>query len=226
MRSKGLFLVLAMVATNAAAQKGVQVGVKIIPSWAWFMNDSDEGNATSGRGFGCGANYHWGDGLGVGIDLIWGTETQVFDPGNGEWTFERSVFKLPLLLHFNSPSDEVVPFVGYVGIERVGVRDVAVTGPGGIDPEGVDLVDANGNASVKFRSSEVYHSSDFGAVLGVGPGWNINKHFQLSAIIRAEYMFHDPENKDDGTGKVLWQQRGRTRLVTLGFDFGLQYIIR
>ena len=226
MRTKYTFLVLALVAAKAAAQKGVQVGVKLVPTWAWFMNDSDEGLATKGTGFGGGANYHWGDGLGVGIDLIWGKETQIANFPTGKWTFERYVFKLPLLLHFNSPSDETVPFIGYVGFERVAVRDVVVAMPGGLNPEGYALVDPSGNSpSVTFRSDEVYRSSDWGAVLGVGPGWNINKHFQLAAIVRAEYLFHDPENKDDGTGKLLWKDRGRTALVTLGFDFGLRYII-
>src|SRR5204863_766857 len=166
MRSISVLLLMVVVGVDASAQQGLQVTGKVVPTWAWFMNADDEGQMTSGTCFGFGANYHWRDGMGAGIDLIWGTETQVFDPGDGAWTMERSVLKLPVLCHFNSPSADVVPFVGYVGFERVSVRDVAVTGPGGFDPEGVTVNDPNGiGPAFVFHSGELYHKDAWGAVI-------------------------------------------------------------
>lgn len=216
---------MILLSTGVSAQEGFQFGARVIPTWSWFMNEDDEGQATSGTCYGVGANYHWADGIGAGVDLLWGTETQVFDPGGtgDEWTLERSVFKLPVLLHFNSQAEDVVPFLGYVGLERVVVREVSVRGPGGIDPEGIDLLDDNGTL-VPFRSEELYRSSDLGAVLGFGPGWNINEKMQFTAIVRAEYLFNDPEDKDSATGALIWGDRPRTTLVTLGIDLGLKVI--
>lgn len=216
-----LTLLLGASLAYAAAQPGFQFGAKFIPTAAWFLNEDDAGTANSRSAYGLGINYHFNDGTGVGLDLIWSTEEQVIQRNGTEWVGELSFFKLPLLLHFNSGSDDVVPFLGYVGIEYVQLREAHVT-VNGVDMDGIALVDENGDPAGIFASEEAYRSTNLGAVLGLGPGWNINEKLQLTAIVRTDYLFHDPEEKD---ASLYWNDRPKTSLFTLGLDIGLKVII-
>jgi hypothetical protein len=214
----------ALASLIASAQKGFQIGLKAIPTWNWFLNDDDEATAVSGFSYGLGANYHWRDGIGVGIDLIWGTATQELKRSGTEWSNELSLFKVPLLLHFNSPSDDKVPFLGYIGFEYVKVRSVTASADGANIPDGITVTDINGVPMYTFHVDELYRATNFGAVLGLGPGANIKGgKIQVTAIVRAEYLFNDAENKEDGTGKIIWGDRNKTSLCSVGFDLGVKF---
>jgi hypothetical protein len=214
-------VMLASLITNA--QKGLQIGAKAIPSWSWFLNEDDEANPTGGPSFGVGFNYHWRDGIGVGLDFLWGRSTQELKLSGTEWSNELSLFKVPLLLYFNSPSDDKIPFLGYIGFEYVKVRSVSAES-NGHDIDGVTFTDVNGQPIATLHSDELYAATNFGAVLGLGPGANIKGgKIQVTAIVRAEYLFNDAENKDDGTGKLIWGDRKKTSLCSVGIDLGIKY---
>lgn len=210
MRAAAIALSLVVATSGAFAQKGFQVGAKVIPTWSWFLNEDDEGLATSSMCYGFDLNYHWNDGLGVGIDVVLGTEEQVIDHNGSDLVTARHLIKLPLLLHFNSPAEDVVPFLGYVGIEYTKVRSVFFETA----------------FPTWYGASELYERTNFGVVLGFGPGWNIIDKLQFAVILRAEYLINDPEDKDSDVGALFWGDRSRTTLGTLGFDLGLKYILR
>ena len=220
-----LSLVAALTLTIANAQQGFQFGVKSVLTSAWFLNEDDEGNAESDWGFGFGANYHFTDGGGVGLDFIWGKETQAIKLSGTELVHELSFFKVPLLFHFNSPSGDKVPFLGYVGFEYVKLNG-AVLAFGGEDYDDLTFTDPSGNVIFSIPSEDLFRSTNFGVVLGLGPGWNITKSIQIHAIVRADYLFNDPEEKDGAFQKLYWgDSRPKTSLMTLGADFGLKILI-
>ena len=214
-------LVLCTSLVSATAQPGFQFGPKFIPTAAWFLNADDEGQATSRSAFGFGANYHFKDGTGVGIDLIWSKETQQLDRNGVLWEHELSFLKLPLLLHFNSGSDDVVPFLGYVGVEYVQLQSAHIE-VNGQDADELAFIDVNGVQISTMQPEDLFRTTNVGAVLGFGPGWNINENLQFTAIVRADYLFHDPEEKDVA---FYWGDRPKTTLLTLGLDLGLKLII-
>ncbi len=216
------FLIPAAIACCASlpAQEGFQFGAKALPTWAWFLNEDDEGGAEMNWAFGIGASYHLNDAFGLGLDLIWSTETQVIDlGGSAEWENDLAYLKIPLLIHFNSDAAETVPFLGYFGLQYVILRDARCS-VNGMDIEEMTFTDANGNiVATDVRSEDLFRPGDFGVVVGLGPGWNINERFQLTAILRGDYQFNDPEDKD----AILFSgDRPRTSLVTWGIDLGLK----
>ena len=217
-----IVLFLSASITPLAAQQGFQFGVKYIPTAAWFLNEDDAGTSDSRSAFGFGVNYHFNDGTGAGLDFIWSTENQSIEKDGAVWDHELSFFKLPVLLLFGSGSGDVVPFLGYVGIEYVKLREAHTT-VNGVDAEGLKLTDVDGNVLGTIRSEDLFRSTNLGAVIGFGPGWNINPKLQLTAIARVDYLFHDPENKD---AAFYWGgERPKTTLFTLGLDLGLKLII-
>ncbi len=190
-----------------AAQQGFQIGAKFIPTAAWFLNEDDAGTSDSHSAFGAGIDYHFNDGTGVGLDFIWSKETQTFDHDGVANEIELSFFKLPILLHFGSGSGDKIPFLGYVGVEYVKLTQARFVE----------------KTISSYSAGELYRETNFGTVVGLGPGWNINEKLQFSAIIRADYLFNDPENKD---ASFYWgSERPKTTLFTLGLDVGLKLII-
>lgn len=82
------------------------------------------------------------------------------------------------------------------------------------------MTDANGNiVATDARSKDLFRPNDFGVVVGLDPWWNINERFQFTAILRGDYQFSDPEDRD----AILFSgSRPRTSLVTWGIDLGLK----
>jgi len=190
-----------------AAQQGFHIGPKFIPTAAWFLNEDDAGASDSQAAFGAGIDYHFNDGTGVGLDFIWSKETQTSHRDGVAKEIELSFFKLPLLLHFGSGSGDKIPFLGYVGVEYVKLCQARFV-----------------ERTISFYSAgELYRETNFGAVVGLGPGWNINEKLQFSAIVRAGHLFNDPENKD---ASFFWgSERPKSSLFTLGLDLGLRLLI-
>lgn len=222
MRGRTLLTMVIACTPLLHAQQGIQLGPKYIPTATWFLNDDDAATSSSRSAFGFGANYHFKDGTGAGLEVIWSTGTQIIRRDNATWEHELSYVKVPLLLHFNSGSEDVVPFLGYFGLEYVKLREAHLF----LDGRNMDeaaFVDANGVRIADKEPKDLFRSSDLGVVLGFGPGWNINERLQFTAIARADHLFHDPENKD---ASFYWgSERPKTSLFTLGLYLGLKLII-
>ena len=217
-----LLMACGAITLTAAAQKGLQLGPKVIPSWAWFLNDNDEAAAGSGLAYGFGVNYHFKESTGAGIDLIWSKDRQVIMRDGEKWEHELTFLKVPVLLHFSSGSTDKVPFLGYFGLEYVSLRKAHLLLNGrNVDQQA--FFDQNGVPIATLEPEDLFRANNIGIVLGLGPGWNISERFQFTAIVRAEYLVHDPENKDRA---FYWgTDRLDTHLITLGIDLGIRVII-
>jgi hypothetical protein len=158
MRTIVLLLASALV-IPASAQKGFQFGLKTLPGWAWFLNEDDEGKAGSIWAYGLGANYHFQEGMGVGVDVIWSEEEQEITLNGTEIRNQYSFMKVPILLHFNSDPSETVPFLGYFGVEFTSLKSV----------------DSEADGHTIDDAEELFRDSNVGVVIGLGPGWNINE---------------------------------------------------
>jgi opacity protein-like surface antigen len=207
---------------TAFAQKGLHAGLKVTPITTWMFNKdvSDAGVAldyktTFGYMFGATVNYHFTDGFGLGADFLYSSQGQSYKGTAFGIDYEGKqnikYLKIPVLIHFNTNSEEVVYFQGSFG-PQFGLLLAAK---------------AEDFAGGSTDNKEAFKSLNIGLVLGFGLGFNVHENFKIHAGLRFDGAFADAEDKD--SAYWLTQPGGAdrevTRNVTGGVELGFIYVL-
>lgn len=223
-----LSLFIATIAFSAQAQKGLHVGIKAIPQSTWMFNNADSDNpeflykSTFRSAFGLDADYHFTDGVGVGMNLLFSGQGQKFENRDGTIEAFRKLtyLKMPILLNFNTSSESVVMFKGSVG------------------PQFSFPLKGTLETNIPFTSDQDisdYYKVDIGVVFGFGLGFNITEYLQASLGLRFDGGFTSDDvdaintlaGASDGYSRYpIGEDRPETIQVTGGVEIGFKYILR
>ena len=219
-----LFVALSLSVATTFAQKGLHVGALFNPNSTWLLNQDDSDYADfrykSTFGFAAGAhiNYHFTDGVGLGIELLGMSQGQNGDTRAGvDFKKRLTYFKLPILLVFNTNSESVVGFQGKFG-PAIGVLTGAKLLDGEGDPAPLYDQEAFKDAHKKLLVS---------MVLEFGLAFNISEHFRLDAGLRFDAGMTDPED-DKALIRGFYGpdfNESRTWAVNGGFEVAFYYIL-
>jgi opacity protein-like surface antigen len=198
---------------TAFAQKGLHAGLKVTPMTTWMFNSdfSDAGDeldykTTFGYMFGATVNYHFTDGFGLGADFLYSSQGQNFTSfGEDGAQLKVKYLKIPILLHFNTNSEEVVYFQGTFG-PQFGVL---------LSGEIQDPSNLIGDIDVK----DELESLNIGLVLGFGLGFNVHENFKINAGLRFDGALTSATNEDGIFGSE------KTTNVTGGVEVGFIYVL-
>lgn len=219
-----LFVALSLSVATTFAQKGLHVGALFNPNSTWLLNQDDSDFADfrykSTFGFAAGAhiNYHFTDGVGLGIELLGMSQGQNGDTRAGiDFKKRLTYFKIPLLVVFNTNSESVVGFQGKFG-PAIGI----LTGAKFLDGDGDDFI---GVDQEEFK--DAHKKLLVSAVLGFGLAFNISEHFRLDAGLRFDVGLTDPEDNKDllRLGYSRDYNESRTWALNGGFEVAFYYIL-
>lgn len=223
---------------NLFAQEGLHIGIKGMPQSTWMFNTADSDNSdfvyqsTIRSAFGLDVDYHFTDGVGAGINLLFSGQGQRFrnDAGTAEGFRKMTYLKLPILLNFNTSSESVVMFKASLGPQfafpiKGTLETTGFTGFGTLTNE---------------RDIKKYYKTDIGVVFGFGLGFNITEFLQASFGLRFDAGFTSEDidmTNDIGVTDPIDLRfgfpkenkgglRGNTTQVTGGLEFGFKYILR
>lgn len=228
MRKLLLSILIVSVAIAANAQKGLHVGLKAMPQSTWMFNNADSDNpqflykSTFRSAFGLDVDYHFTDGVGAGINLLYSAQGQKFTNRDGsiEAFRKMSYLKIPILLNFNTSSESVVMFKGSVG------------------PQFSFPLKGTLETNIPFTSDvdiSDYYKVDIGVVFGFGLGFNITDYLQASLGLRFDGGFTSDDSDAINTvaglsdGYVRYpasEARPETIQVTGGVEIGFKYVLR
>ncbi|MEX0811600.1 MAG: porin family protein [Chitinophagales bacterium] len=230
-----VFIALGM---STYAQKGLHLGVKAIPQSTWMFNNADADNSdfvyrsTFRSAFGLDVDYHFTDGVGAGINLLFSGQGQKFrsDGGLAEGFRKLTYLKLPILLNFNTSSESVVMFKGSLGPQ------FAFPIKGTLETNGTTFFGTYSNE----RDIKDYYKVDIGIVFGFGLGFNITDYLQASLGLRFDAGFTSEDTDMTNSigaaspGDIQFAfpkennggLRGSTTQVTGGVEIGFKYILR
>lgn len=197
----------------AFAQKGLHAGLKVTPLTTWMFNSdfSDAGDEldykpTFGYQFGATVNYHFTDGFGLGADFIYASQGQNFTSFDEDGSkLKVKYLKIPVLIHFNTNSEEVVYFQGTFGPQFGLLLSGKVEDPTGFVPE-LDVKDE-------------LESLNIGLVLGFGLGFNVHENFKITAGLRFDGALTSATVEDGLFGSE------KTTNVTGGVELGFIYVL-
>jgi opacity protein-like surface antigen len=198
---------------SAFAQKGLHAGLKVTPITTWMFNKdfSDAGDeldykTTFGCMFGATVNYHFTDGFGLGADFLYSSQGQNFKSfGEDGAELKVKYLKIPILLHFNTNSEEVVYFQGNFG-PQFGVL---------LSGEVQDPNNLIGDVDVK----DELESLNIGLVLGFGLGFNVHENFKINAGLRFDGALTSATDSKGIFGTE------KTTNVTGGVELGFIYVL-
>lgn len=234
MRKLLLSILIVSVAIAANAQKGLHVGLKAMPQSTWMFNNADSDNpeflykSTFRSAFGLDVDYHFTDGVGAGINLLYSAQGQKFTNRDGsiEGFRKMSYLKMPILLNFNTSSESVVMFKGSIGPQFSfplrGTLETTGRGP-------------FGTTFSNEQDIKDYYKVDIGVVFGFGLGFNITEYLQASFGLRFDGGFTSDDSDAINTvaglsdGYVRYpaaEDRPETIQVTGGVEIGFKYILR
>ncbi|MDX2003043.1 MAG: outer membrane beta-barrel protein [Chitinophagales bacterium] len=210
---------IALSLSTAFAQKGLHIGATVTPGTSWMFNkdDSDAGEeynyvGTFGITGGFSTDYHFTDGVGVGFDILYSRHSQKFESYGIGFEKRNNYLKIPVLLHFNTSSESVGMFKGYIG-------------PSFNILTNADVLDANGNSiSIPGLSGlyeDGYKKMNINFVLAFGAGFNITDFLQASAMLRLEGSPFNSEEED-----YFAANRAVTRNAFGGIEIGFKYVLR
>lgn len=237
MRTLFAFVVLAtMVAMPAFAQKGLEVGVRIIPQSVWIINDDDSARGdgldftrTWGVAYGVQAGYNFLDFLGVQTGLLFSGQGQKY-VGDGTAGFETlqaklNYMKIPILLKVNSNPDAGAYFVATFGVQYellTGAKYVVNDVEYDMNPQGLNYINPNSQFNIK----EAYANS-LDAVFSLGARFRVSDSFNLGLSFRGDYSLTDIENKSltNGTASVFNADRPTTANLTGGIMIEANYVL-
>lgn len=224
MKKLVLFVALSLSVATAFAQKGLHAGVLFNPNSTWLLNQDDSDFADfrykSTFGFAAGAhvNYHFTDGFGLGLEFLGMRQGQKADTRAGvDFSKQLTYFKIPLLLVFNTNSENVVGFQGKFG-PAVGI----LTGAKLLDGEGDPFFGVN---QEDFK--DAHQKLLVSMVLEFGLAFNITENIRLDAGLRFDAGLTDPEDDKDflRAGYGLNFNESRTWALNGGFEIGFYYIL-
>ncbi len=179
------------------AQKGLEVGVRVIPQSVWIINDDDAGRGagldytrTWGMAYGLNIGYNFLNSLGIQTGVLLSGQGQKY-VGDGSSGFETAqtklnYLKIPIMLKFNSDPESSVHFVGTAGIQ-IGLLTGAKYFS---DDEEVDL------NILGYEYKDAYKKSDLSAAFSLGTRFRVTDSFNLGVSLRADYSLGDIEDKD------------------------------
>lgn len=212
---KKLTMVIALicaVSVASFAQKGLHAGLRIIPQSTWMFNsdDSDAGASfdyvsTWGLAIGPSIDYHFTDGVGVGVDIIFSRQGQKFETFGVEAKKDLKYLKLPILLNFNSDPEAVVYFQGSIG-PSIGFLTSA------------KLLDADGDEVADIE--DVHNNINFSIVFGFGVGFNVHENFKIHTGFRFDASPLNAEDEDN-----VPSSRATTRNINGGLELSFFYVL-
>lgn len=218
---KILVLSFAIVfAMNLAAQRGLSVGVRLIPQATGLLNkqDFDEGDGlnfekTIGFAGGLAVGYGFSDNFGVMANLLYSKQGQNYinDLLDHQWSVELNYFKIPLLLRMNTDPEKKAMFVFEVGPELGFLMNASQSS------------DDNTNLNVDDYKRFV-KSSDLSLDLHLGAGINFSEKLSADLLLRLNYGFSDITSDElYDYYETLNVDRDKTNNATAGFIIGLNY---
>lgn len=207
-------LLAALSTATVSAQQGLNLSVKAIGANSMMLNsdDSDAGDAfdrqfTLAPAFGLGVGYGFTDNLGVGLDVIYSMQGQRYKSMGTELYQKNSYLKIPLLFVYNTELSGSTSFIAKVG-PQLGLLTSS------------KLTDKDGN-DILGDTKDSFNSTDFGAALSLGVGFNLGGNLRLSAALRGDYGFTNAED-EDAVGYPAG--RAATNNLTTGVEVGLTYL--
>lgn len=199
MKKLGALTIVLLLCYTTYAQKGLHVGLFGGPQASMLLNkqDSDNGGVSYANprwksGFGLTANYHFTDGVGAGIELLYSRQGGRYKEFNSSpFIYERRLnyLKLPILLFFNTNSESVVMFNFRIG------------------PQFAFLTKANGYDSVTQGTTSIkssYKGTVIGAVMGIGLSFNVTEYLNIGTGLRLDGMFTDAVSDATATENPLF----------------------
>ena len=208
----------AVVSLSAIAQKGLEIGLDVMPQTYWIMNSTDfdlgstlDHKASFGVAYGVHVGLNFTNTMGLQTGFLYSAQGQKYKWTNGDYSQELTYIKVPLLLKFNGNPDNGAYFIGMIGpqlslltkIEQKGTFPNSVSFP-----------------TVK----DAYKKADIGGVLGFGMGINLSDDLKLGIMLRFDGSLGDIENKDDSSWNFT-PNRENSSNVTGGLMFSLNYIL-
>lgn len=202
MKKLVLFVALSLSVAAAFAQKGLHAGVLFNPNSTWLINndDSDFSNfryqSTFGYSAGAHVNYHFTDGVGIGVEFLGMNQGQKFNTVSGD-EFKKSLtyFKIPVLLVFNTNSESVVGFQAKLGPSFGILTGAKFTDENGDEvPFGAPWTSTLTQEQFKDAHKKLLISM----VLEFGLAFNITENIRLDAGLRFDAGLTDPEDNKAG----------------------------
>ncbi|QQS29983.1 MAG: PorT family protein [Sphingobacteriales bacterium] len=220
-----LFFILS---APAFAQKGLEVGVRVIPQSVWIINDDDAARGdgldytrTWGMAYGLNVGYNFLSSLGIQTGLLISGQGQKY-VGDGSSGFETSqtklnYLKIPVMLKFNSNPDAGACFVGTAGIQfglLTGAKQI-------VDDEEVDF------GALGLELKDAYNKADLSAAFSLGSRFRVTDSFNIGLSLRADYSLGDIEDKDFVVaGFPVWDNdRAASANLTGGIMIEANYIL-
>jgi len=214
------------------AQKGFSLGVKGVAQNTWLINetDSDAGSvayvSTWGSAFGLALRYNFAPGAGIGVDILRSDQGQrrEFRSGGmatGEFDFDLTYLKIPVLFTFTSDPEKGAMFYGNIGPQFSLLQEVEI-----VDLETDEVIDLTAGGASDAEAEDLYTDLDFGAVLAFGGRFRLGESLFLNTGIRLDYSFNDAEDKDFMVdGELIYDpERASTANATGGIEISLSYL--
>ena len=226
---KLLLAVLVMLMSSALyAQRGIEIGVEVIPQSTWIFNktDSDKGpildySPTWGVAMGAHFGINFSDNIGAQVGFLYSKQGQKYEnEGLAYTTSETSLdyIKFPFLLKFNSDPSANTGFVFKIGAQLGLLTSAAIL----LDEVDVGLVAGN---DVK----DLYNGTDLAAVIDMGVRFNVSDNVNIGVSFRADYSLKDIEDNKEVLGTSIAhyvsQARESGKNLTGGIQFGFNYVL-
>jgi len=205
-------LMITMVAfsVQTKAQKGYSFNVNAMVQNSWLFNsdDSDMDNFSQKAyihlALSIGAGYNFTEKLGMGLDVMYSFQGRKQEVGGVETRIKLDYVKIPLYFHFNTNPAQKWMFSLNVGPQF----NILTT---------AKYLDANDN---EMDIKHHYENLTFGGFIGAGGEYQINSKFNVFGMVRFDYDFTNPENKD---ALGYNPDRANSHNSTLGLQVGLRY---
>lgn len=221
------FMLATLVAMPAFAQKGLEVGVRIIPQSVWIINDDDAARGdgldytrTWGMAYGVQAGYNFLDFLGVQTGLLYSGQGQKYvgDGSSGfeKWHTKLNYLKIPILLKVNSNPDAGAHFVVTAGVQYGILTGASYT----INEDEIDT------HPLGYSIKEAF-ANDLAAVFSLGARFRVSDNFNLGLSFRGDYSLTDIQNRDlmVGNEPVYADDRAPSANLTGGIMIEANYIL-
>lgn len=206
-----MFAAAVMLAVSATvqAQKGLYLGVQGTRQLSVMFNKTDakapgtDYKSKFNSAFGITGGYHFTDNLGVGTELVYSTQRQVYNYNHLQYTQRFNYLKVPVLFTYNTNPASKIMFTAKAG-PQIGVLLKAA------------IEDAD-NASLNGDVKDRYHKITFGGMGGVGARMRLGNNLYFDAGLHLDATFLNTEKKNSVAG------RSATYNASGGFDAGIKY---
>lgn len=197
--------------SQANAQKGLNVSVKLTPQFSSLQNADDKDNkaidkeTTFRTNFGAGVGYNFTDNVGVGIDVLYSLQGQKMNVILlGDVDQKLGYIKVPLYLSYSSDVSNAIGLYGKIGPQLSFLSKSEVT--------------TNGKNSIENKDK--YQSTTFGMMANVGAQFRLIDNLSLQTGI---YFDTDFTNAEDEDYIFYTPNRANTYNMNVGLQIGLKY---